>query len=310
MIITFTANPCIDKTARLETLQVGELNRLADVRRDLSGKGVNVARMAHRFGEDVLATALLGKNGSAWMMDSLDDAGVPHRFVMVEGAIRENLKVLDGAGRLTELNEPGLAVSDAQWAEVDAILLAEAAPGRVFVLSGSLPPGADTGAYRRQCAALKEKGATVLVDADGEALQKALEVPPDILKPNRFELLQAFGAPQDTPPQGLRDLCERLLQRGVQRVVLSMGEQGAVFVGREGAWRAPGLSVDAKSPVGAGDCMVAALAVGAARGWSFPETAAWAMAAGAAAATMEGTNPPDMALVRKLKQQVVLQPLG
>ncbi len=309
MIVTFTPNPCIDKTARLQTLEVGELNRLAQVRRDLSGKGINVARMAHALGENVLVTALLGKKGGDWAKSVLDEAGIEHRFVMLDGAVRENLKVLDGAGRLTELNEAGLAVTDAQWAEADAVLLAQAAPGRVFVLSGSLPPGASADTYRRQCAALKAKGAAVLVDADGAALQAALEAPPDIMKPNRFELLQMFGAPQDTPPEGLYTLCDKLLRRGVRWVALSMGEEGALFASREGAWRAQGLKVDVKSPVGAGDCMVAALAAGTARGWGFCDTAALAMAAGAAAAATEGTNPPDVALVKRLKQGVVLERL-
>lgn len=39
MIITVTFNPAIDKTAEVDTLQVGELNRLKNVMQDAGGKG-------------------------------------------------------------------------------------------------------------------------------------------------------------------------------------------------------------------------------------------------------------------------------
>jgi fructose-1-phosphate kinase PfkB-like protein len=91
--------------------------------------------------------------------------------------------------------------------------------------------------------------------------------------------------------------------------VVSLGADGAVFVEDGRAWAAPGLPVAVASPVGAGDAMVAALAMAAEGGRPLVEAAALAMAAGAAAAATEGTGPPAPESVAELARRVELRPL-
>ena len=60
MILTVTANAAIDKRYIVRGLQVGEVNRVQSVEMSAGGKGLNVARVAHIAGEEVLATGFLG----------------------------------------------------------------------------------------------------------------------------------------------------------------------------------------------------------------------------------------------------------
>lgn len=307
MIITFTPNPCIDKSCELEMLDVGGLNRLSNVKLDPSGKGMNVSKLVRLLGGETLAVALVGKDNAGILLGSLDERGVPHRCVMQQGSVRVNLKVLDGVGRLTELNESGIETSGADWDEARGILLEYAAPENLFVLSGSLPPGIGPEAYRDLCAELKDKGAQVLVDADGQAMKQALDVPPDYMKPNRFELGQLMGVPPADGMAGLKAQCLNLIGQGVKLIALSLGEKGILFVSAQKTLYAPGLRVKVGSPVGAGDSVVASLAYGVQNGLPFEEIATLAVACSAATAETTGTVPPALERVEQLKQQVALE---
>lgn len=63
MIITVTFNPAIDKTAYVDNLVVGGLNRLEHVIADAGGKGVNVSKTIQQLQGATIATGFLG--GSA-----------------------------------------------------------------------------------------------------------------------------------------------------------------------------------------------------------------------------------------------------
>ena len=75
----------------------------------------------------------------------------------------------------TDINEPGLTVTDA---DLDALLndlLAEVHAGDIVVLAGSLPKGAPQDTYRVWTSACKNAGARVFLDADGALLAEGLK---------------------------------------------------------------------------------------------------------------------------------------
>ncbi len=45
VIITLTLNPAIDETVEVERFNDGDTNRVLSIRRDIGGKGINVARV-------------------------------------------------------------------------------------------------------------------------------------------------------------------------------------------------------------------------------------------------------------------------
>jgi 1-phosphofructokinase len=308
MIVTVTMNPALDKTAEIARLEPRRLNRLGNVRVDAGGKGVNVSKMIQVLGGESLCTGFAGGGAGKELCERIEQMGIRHRFLPVGGVTRTNLKVIEPDGGLTELNEPGVAVTGA---EMDALLeqVKELAGGRgIVVLSGSLPQNADTGAYYTFTQALKAVGCTVLVDADGDSFKKAVEAPPDVIKPNRFELLQYYGLPQDTPDGELPSLCRRFLERGAAWVILSLGEDGALFFTKERSAGAKTVPVKVSSTVGAGDSMVGAVAYALEKRLSFEETVKLAMASSIGAVTTKGTNAPSLELVKELMDRIVLEP--
>lgn len=308
-IVTVTLNPALDKTASLETLQPGCLNRLRDVVVDAGGKGINVSKMIAALGATSVASGFIGGGSGEEIARTLNALNIDHDFVRITSPTRTNLKVLDQGSRLTELNEPGPTVAASELESFREKLRSYAGPGTLFVFSGSIPGGVDAGIYGELIRMVKAAGAAAFLDADGPAFAKALSAKPDFIKPNRFELLQHFGVVSDADNAEVLRLCRKLLDEGVGKIALSMGEQGAMFVSSDEAFLCPGLPVEAHSSVGAGDSMVGAVAYGTASELSWRDTAAFAMASSAGAVTTIGTKPPDRALVDNLLQKVLFTPL-
>lgn len=93
MITTICLNPAIDKTVEVETLEIGELNRILTVRRDMGGKGLNVATVAHRLGMETQCLGIVGEDGAARLTAMMDAEGFHHGFMQVPGSIRTNMKI-------------------------------------------------------------------------------------------------------------------------------------------------------------------------------------------------------------------------
>lgn len=80
-----------------------------------------------------------------------------------------------------------------------------------------------------------------------------------------------------------------------------------MFVAKEHAYRVPGLSVKARSAVGAGDAMVAALTYGMEQGYDLESCIRLGVAASAGAVITEGTKPPAREVVDQLMPMVEIQ---
>ena len=66
MITTICMNPSFDKTVEVQSLEIGQVNRIQeDARVDLGGKGINVAVVADRLGLEVQCLGIMGKDGSS-----------------------------------------------------------------------------------------------------------------------------------------------------------------------------------------------------------------------------------------------------
>lgn len=306
MIITVTMNPAVDKTVEIDTLLPGGLNRIRKIEYDAGGKGVNVSKTIKALGGESIAVGFLGGNAGQTIENVLCEWDIEHDFIWVEGETRTNTKVVEESGAVTELNEPGPAITDAQVEELLQKLEGYAGENVLFVLSGSVPYGVDQGIYAKIIRLVHEKGAKVLVDADGELFRQALLAVPDMLKPNRTELEAYGGMTQGTSDVELLELARHFIEQGTGTVVVSMGEKGAFFIREECEMKCPALSVNVHSTVGAGDAMVAALAYAWDEGLNNEETMKLCMAASAGAVTTIGTKPPTRELVEELKGKVSL----
>lgn len=307
MIYTVTLNPALDKTVEIPGMALDTVNRVTSMRTDPGGKGINVSKVIAKLGGESCAVGILGGESGRTLLAALEREGLRTHFRFVEGQTRTNLKIIDRALHTnTDINEPGLTVSPADLDALLRDLLGMVHEGDIVVLAGSLPQGAPQDTYRVWTAACREKGARVCLDADGVLLAEGLKAAPYLIKPNEDELSRLVGH-RLTDTDELIAEGRRLLKGGVTRVVISLGERGALYLRGNEVLYAKGLSVPVGSTVGAGDSVVAALAYADSLGMSDEDAVRLSTATGAANVMCSGTQPAEREAVEKLLSQVKIR---
>jgi ribokinase len=77
----------------------------------------------------------------------------------------------------------------------------------------------------------------------------------DFLVPNESELALISGQTVDSPESALK-AAKTLVASGIRHVIVTLGQQGALYVGEEGEFQIPGLRVNARDTTGAGDAFI------------------------------------------------------
>ena len=77
----------------------------------------------------------------------------------------------------------------------------------------------------------------------------------DFLVPNESELALITGQTVDSPASAHK-AAQTLVASGIRHVIVTLGQQGALYVGEEGEFQIPGLSVAARDTTGAGDAFI------------------------------------------------------
>ena len=300
MIVTITLNPTIDKSLVVPRFEVNKTNRGEVRRTDAGGKGINVAKAVKEFGTEVCALGFVAGSNGQFVLEALAASGIPADFINVPGETRVNLKIHDPEyGTETELNEPGFQVLP-EHLEMMQQKIREYGPRcEVMVFSGSLPPGAPPETYAELIPIARDLGAKCMLDTVGPALKLGLEARPHLTKPNRAEV-EALLQERLSTRSELAKAARKLLEMGAEEAVISLGADGAIAATRQDLLSAHPPAVTPRSSVGAGDAMVASLAFGEVKHLSFRESFRLAMAASAAAVTMEGSKVADLALIQSL----------
>ena len=300
-ILTVTLNPAIDETIALEALRPGHVHRAMAVSRHAGGKGVNVAScLADWGGASISVTGFIGRENKGIFEALCAGKRLHDVFVRVPGETRTNIKLAHD-GDTTDINLPGLAVSDEAfhelWGVIDRVVDAHS----IVLLAGSLPPGVPSGIYAEMMAALRATGARVLLDTSGAPLAAALAggALPFCIKPNRMELEEFCG--HALPTQAALIAAARKL--GMELVVISLGADGALFVG-DLVLHALLPAIRAESTVGAGDAMVAGIISAMADGGDFETIARRATAFAAGKLGKAGPNLPERHIINTLAEQV------
>ncbi|MEA5358078.1 1-phosphofructokinase family hexose kinase [Amycolatopsis sp., V23-08] len=269
MIVTVTPNTALDVTYTVDGLAPDGVHRVREVRSRAGGKGINVARVLHALGADVVAIATAGGPTGAAVTAELGAAGVAADWVPIAGETRRTTTVLGDDGSVTLLNEPGPELSDEEWTALAGAVRRHEPD--VLVCSGSLPPGAPPGGYASLL------GGTSILDTSGAALLAGLAARPAVVKPNAEELREVTGL--DDPEAAAREL----VKAGAGAVVVSLGPDGLLAVTGSGAWHAAPSTVLRGNSTGAGDAVVAALALGLSHREPWPDILRRAVALSGAA---------------------------
>ena len=308
MIYTVTLNPALDKTVEIPSLTVDAVNRITSMRTDPGGKGINVSKVIQKLGGASVAAGILGGDAGRAILSALTEMGLTTLFHFVEGETRTNMKIIDPDNHTnTDINEPGVTVSEEILEKLLEELLAKVTKEDIVVISGSMPKGSPKDTYYTWTKAYREKGAKVILDADGDLLKAGLKASPYLIKPNNHELGALTGRALETPEEIAETAAELMKEYGIGKVVVSMGGDGAVYVTKDKTIYAEGLKVPVGSTVGAGDSVVAALAVSEEEGKTLEETVRLSTAVGAANVMCSGTQAAEYEVVETLLPKVVFR---
>ena len=308
MIYTVTLNPALDKTVEIPSLTVDAVNRITSMRTDPGGKGINVSKVIQKLGGASVAAGILGGDTGRAILSALTEMGLTTLFHFVEGETRTNMKIIDPDNHTnTDINEPGVTVSEEILEKLLEELLAKVTKEDIVCLSGCMPKGSAKDTYYTWTKAFREKGAKVILDADGDLLKAGLKASPYLIKPNNHELGALTGRALETPEEIAETAAELMKEYGIGKVVVSMGGDGAVYVTKDKTIYAEGLKVPVGSTVGAGDSVVAALAVSEEEGKTLEETVRLSTAVGAANVMCSGTQAAEYEVVETLLPKVVFR---
>ncbi|MEA4897743.1 MAG: 1-phosphofructokinase family hexose kinase [Christensenellaceae bacterium] len=307
MVTTVGINLSVDRGLVVERFQYGSMNRVAGSRTDAGGKAVNVAVVAAGLGLRARCVALLRKNNGRLFEDKLRRHGVESKCLWLPGSIRTNLKLLDAAqGVVTEINEPGEKVTDGQLKEMTGLILQASTDSDYLVLTGSLPPGCPKSYYAGIIRSLKGARCRCVLDAEGEALKAGIAACPYLIKPNRMELEMEVGHSLGSVAEVAR-AARALADRGIARVAVSLGAEGALLADEKSAYFAPGLRVKALSTVGAGDSMVAGMVSGLTEGLPTDEVLRRGAACATASVLEAGTRLADRAKCEAVIERITVE---
>ncbi|AFK85378.1 MULTISPECIES: 1-phosphofructokinase [Thermoanaerobacterium] len=306
MVTTVTVNPAIDRTLIVNDFRLGAVNRVSRTIIDAGGKGINVAKNLKNLGCDVKCLGFMGPNGK-YIENVLKESGIDCRFVQIKSDIRTNIKIVDEINHTyTDINEAGPDVSQSEIEKLISSINEHADLSDVIVLSGSLLPNMEEDFYRQIIEKVNEKGAKVILDADGDALKLGIEGKPYMIKPNIHELRRVSKKNLESVDEIIEEGV-RIIESGISIVAVSMGGSGSMVVTKERAYKVRPIKVQVKGTVGAGDAYVAGFAYGLSENLPVEDTIKIASSASTSVIMREGTKACSLKDVEELKKKVEIE---
>lgn len=258
MIGTVTLNPAVDKTYETGRLILGDVNRMRSAVNVSGGKGINVAKILRQFHLNVAALGFLGGYTGRMIEDTCMKLAMDCHFTRIGGDTRSSINILGDDGYVTEILEPGPQITEKEYQNFLQEFEYCAEQCEIMVLSGSIPRGLPRNIYAQLIQVCSGYGKKVLLDTSGEALREGIKASPYLIKPNKKELEYLTGR-KLTNQEDIIQAARKLIAEGIQKIVVSLGAEGLIYVDAEQVIPIPAKKVKVVNTVGCGDSVVAAL---------------------------------------------------
>lgn len=305
-IATVTLNPAFDLVGRLARIELGEVNTVETLGLYPAGKGINVAKVLADLGVRLSVSGFLGQDNQGDFVQAFQQHGIDDQFFRIAGKTRINVKITETTAEVTDLNFLGFEICHSDWLKFTALSQRWHEQFDLVAVCGSLPRGVSPSQFAEWLQALKAQGLKVVLDSSHAALTAGLTAQPWLVKPNRRELEIWANRPLASV-EAIIDAANDLRSQGIENVIISMGEQGAIWFNAEGGLQArPPRCENVVSTVGAGDSMVAGLIYGLSQGWDKAETLRFASGTSALAVSQSNVGIHDQQALAKVIEQVSL----
>lgn len=310
-IICVTLNPAMDKTILVDNLHLGRVNLIDEVTYTLGGRGINIAKVLKNFEVKSIITGFIGGIWSDNFRTKLMKLGIETKFFKVIPDTRVNTKLIDKeTGTCTTINEKGPYIPEELVERFIQSFTIMCQQEDIIVLTGSIPPGVPMDIYYTLTEIAKKKGAFVILDAYGEALQKGVAAEPDLLKITYRDFLDDAYWNKLTRAD-FSYIVKKVQKIGIKKIMVSLGQYGALFIDGDVAYYAEAIDMGLKlkHPVGAGDSMVASLVMGELYNWDIHKVMRYAVACGAACVVSKDVTNCTKEEVEKLLPEVKINRL-
>lgn len=310
MIHVVCPNPAIDKLYAIDNFAPGEdyPGQRPTVR--FGGKGVNVARVLSQLGAQATLYAFMGEESETGFRREMEKR-CRCAFIAVPGACRTTVNVIDRKnGRETVITERGPEVSQAHVQMLMRTMEENLQPGDLVCCSGSIIAGAPMDLYAQISRLSAQRGAKCALDCNAGALPKSLEGAAYALgKPNERELCALLGQARTQEPAEIARLARRIMPP-YAALLVSMGAQGGVWIGPEGACLARVPEKPVVSTVGSGDAAFAGALHAMAQGLDAKDALRLAMACGVANAMLGEVGSVRMEDVLGVMDEIAVAAIG
>ena len=271
--------PAWQQIMSFRRLDLGEVNRAAEVHWCASGKAINVGMALAALGVPVHTLSPAGGWSGQAMRAEFAERRLPATWAPTAAPTRVCTTILnEGDGASTELVGNAAPLTEAELNDFAMSYHDLIGQADFAVLTGSLPTGTPPTFYRTL---LERTKCPVLLDARGPELLAALACQPRVVKPNREELALTVGRPladRDAILAAMRELIER----GARSVVVTAGKDAVLVMEGSQTWElTPPTVMPLVNPIGCGDCLAAGVAWGLVRGDSLVNAVRLGMAAAA-----------------------------
>ena len=304
-IVVVSVNPAMDLTAYIDRLCLGHVNRFQNVEIHPAGKGMNVASVFALLGGNVTLLSFLGQDNAESFHQAMKKQGIVDNSIMLSGATRSNMKIIDSDQVITECNFPGAKVSEVDIVRFQSELDLLSQNYKTFVFTGSLPQGLSIHRYCEWMSQLRSQGKTVIFDGADELLVEGVKSKPSWIKPNEHEIMSLSSS--DSNLTDISRLIKQQIENGIEHMVVSLGKEGLLYGNEFGLWQSTPPNVAVTNTVGAGDTLVAGLCWGQLMRWDTEKILRFATALSAVSVMSIKVSQIDLAQVDVLLRSVMVR---
>ncbi|MEC1119203.1 1-phosphofructokinase [Bacillus safensis] len=302
MIYTCTLNPAIDLYIALKEMRANAVNRTEDEDYQPNGKGVNVSIMLKKYGFTSTALGFIAGFSGSYIEQSLKDLSIQTDFISVEGITRINV-FINTTEEYKLVNQGPAIEENALHAFREKI--AAIPQGGILIMSGSLPKGVPASIFSEVAAICHQQKVKFILDTSSAAVLETLQYKPYLLKPNEEEIAAFFGKTHPLSEKELIQSGEKLIEMGAEQVLISRGEEGALFITKDAVFKGNAPTGTVVNTACSGDAMLAAFLSKHLEGHLPEECLRYGIATGASTAFSKGLS--DLHDIDSLIEQVHIQ---
>jgi 1-phosphofructokinase family hexose kinase len=226
----------------------------------MGGKAIDASWILGRLGVQNRALGFAAGPNGARMESMLRERGVETDFVWVDGESRLNtILVVPGEGQST-ITSSSLQVSPEHVSALFTNYQKALEGASCVVMGGSLPKGVPVEFYAEAIAQAHEHNVPVILDSSGPALAAGLKSRPELVKPNRVELGELLGYVPASQKEA-QEAAQTLWDDFGSNVIVTLGSEGAIAVFGEDAYFTHPMYIPVVSAAGAGDGVLAGMAL-------------------------------------------------